>query len=77
MNTTSSRPEFDRILDMEDAVRLSSAARVFQLAGVSDHKAGQQSVGVAADKARLAAAIDALTPEQMAEFGAYRQAARA
>jgi hypothetical protein len=44
---------------------------------VSDYRAGQQATGVAADKARLDAALSALTLDEMRAYGAYRAEALA
>lgn len=69
---TAATDTFDRILRLEDAVRCSAAVQAFTTTGASDFRKGQQSTGHAADKARLSAALDALSPEEFAAFGAYR-----
>lgn len=75
--TTTENTKFDRILDLEDAVRISQAVQAFQMAGVSDYRAGQVQTAKAAAKSRLFAAIDALTEAELTAFGEYRKAARA
>lgn len=75
--TATTTAKFDRILNLEDAVRLSGAVVAFQTSGVSNYRAGQQATGHAADKARLFAAIDALTADEVTAFAAYRVTARA
>lgn len=76
MTLTATTAKFDAILDLETAVRLSGVVLAFQGAGVSDYRAGQQATGHAANKARLFAAVDALTADEAAAFAAYRTAAR-
>lgn len=62
--------KFDAILDLEQAARLSGAAAAF--APMKADKTGSES-----DRAKLYAAIDALTPDEQAAFGEYRAAVRA
>jgi hypothetical protein len=79
MTTTTEhdRRTFDRLMDLEDAVRLSSTAVAFRGAGIPEFAKDRQDAGVASAKARLSAAIDAMTPEQMMAYGQYRIEARA
>jgi sigma54-dependent transcription regulator len=74
--TTDAVAKFDRVLDLEAAVRLTRTARAFNGAGVPNFRKAQQDQGIAGDAARLSAAIDALTPAELAAFGEYRKAAR-
>ena len=72
---TTDTATFDRILNLEAAVRLTSACAAFRGAGVPDFAATRQDDSLSSDKAKLFAAVDALTPAQMVAFGAYRVAA--
>lgn len=72
---TTTAAKYDRILHLERALQLSTAVQAFTTAGTPDFRKAQQDEGKSADQARLAEAIDALTPTELAEFGAYRAAA--
>lgn len=63
--------KFDRLLHLEWAVRVSGAGMGMAV-GVSDFGFAQQATGHAADKARLAAAVDALSLSEMKAYGDYR-----
>lgn len=64
--------KYDRILDLELAVKVSRNSSAFQLAGVPDFVAKNQATSQENDRAKLAAAIAELTVEEMREFGQYR-----
>lgn len=64
--------KFDRIIDLEMAAQGSRAAEECRGAGVPDWRKAQQATSADADMARLTAAIDALSPEEMREFGEHR-----
>lgn len=74
---TDTAAKFDRILDLEAEVRIARTVAECQLAGVPTHRREQQATAAATAPAKLAAAIDALTPEELAAFGAYRREALA
>lgn len=63
---------FDRILELESAVRVMRAVRAFRGAGVPNHAAARQDASLTADQARLFAAVDALSPADATAFGIYR-----
>lgn len=67
---------FDRILNLEDAVRLTAACAAFAPIGTSTYRSTQQAAGTTSDRARLFALVDSMTPEQARAFGAYRVQAR-
>lgn len=79
MNTTSkatatTAQRFDAILDLEKEVRIMHTVRAFRPAGLSTYVAERQDRSSSSAQARLFAAIDALTPDEAAEFGRYRAA---
>ena len=75
--TTTQQAQFDRILDLEDEVRIATAVGAFRTAGESDHRSGQNLTSQQSAQKRLNEALDALTFDEMVEFGQYRKAARA
>jgi hypothetical protein len=66
MNTTD---KFDRIIDLDRAVRVMHASVTFAAPKDLDRK----MTSLAADKARLFAALDTLTPEEFQAFLIYRR----
>jgi len=61
--------QFDRILDLEQAVRNMSTIVKF-------HGDERQRQSLASDQAKLSAALDSLTPAEMLAFREYRRNAR-
>lgn len=66
--------KFDRILHIE---RQARGLRLTGFEQMSDHQYGQRVTALRERKAKLFAAIDALTPEELAAFGDYRKAVTA
>lgn len=69
--------KFDQIIRLEDAVAIMETVIAFRPNGLSIHAKGQQDVGLAADRQRLYAAVDALTPDEMLAYGQYRAEVKA
>lgn len=61
---TTTVPAFDAILDLEHALKVTKAVAGMIVGG------GQAALRT--DRERLYAALDALTPAEMAAYGAYR-----
>lgn len=66
--------KFDRIIHLE---RQTRHLRLTGFERLSDHQYAQRVTALRERKAELFAAIDALTPEELAAFGAYRKAVTA
>jgi hypothetical protein len=68
--------KFERILDLECEVRWAKASIIFRPSNVSDWAVSGQEKALKNAKAKLDAAIDALSLDELRAYGPYRLASR-
>lgn len=68
--------KFEQILDLEFDVRMAKSAIIFRPSNLSDWAASGQEKALKVAKAKLDAAIDGLSLDELRAYGPYRLAVR-